>query len=96
MMAADVQRENPTLEHVLVAGGQPRRGYLSIDALLQDPIEERLSTTTLPRPDPDLPAVIILSGGTTGVPKLVPHTHNVRLYISTPTPPFVSLTGYGH
>ena len=81
-MAADVQSENPTLEHVLVAGGEPRRCYLSIDALLRDPIEERISTARLPRPDPDLPAVIILSGGTTGVPKLVPHTHNDYVYIS--------------
>ncbi len=81
-MAAAVQAKNPTLENVLVAGGDPRTGYHSIDAFLADPIEERVSTAGLPRPDPDLPAAIILSGGTTGDPKLVPHTHNDYVYIS--------------
>ncbi len=81
-MASAVQAENPTLEYMLVAGGEPRKGYHSIDAFLADPIEERVSTASLPRPDPDLPAAIILSGGTTGDPKLVPHTHNDYVYIS--------------
>jgi 2,3-dihydroxybenzoate---[aryl-carrier protein] ligase len=81
-MASEVWAKNSTLEHVLVAGGEPRRTFHSINAFLKDPIEDRVTTTNLPRPDPDLPAVIILSGGTTGVPKLVPHTHNDYVYIS--------------
>ena len=46
----------------------------------EDPIEDRVSSDKLPRPDPDLPAVLLLSGGTTGIPKLIPRTHNDYVY----------------
>lgn len=75
-MAANVQAKNPKLEMILVAGGKPKNGNYSIDAMLQDPIENRMGINDLPRPDPDLPAVLLLSGGTTGIPKLIPRTHN--------------------
>jgi 2,3-dihydroxybenzoate-AMP ligase len=79
-MAGHVQSKNPQLKMVLVANGEPRRGYHSIDAMLQDPIEDRVSPDKLPRPDPNLPAVLLLSGGTTGIPKLIPRTHNDYVY----------------
>jgi 2,3-dihydroxybenzoate-AMP ligase len=79
-MASDVKAKNPQLEMILVAGGDPKRGNFSIDAMLQDPIEERVGIGDLPRPDPTLPAVLLLSGGTTGIPKLIPRTHNDYTY----------------
>jgi 2,3-dihydroxybenzoate-AMP ligase len=79
-MAAAVQAQNPQLEHIFVTGDVPRPGYHSIDALLKDPIEERVNPAVLPRPDPNLPAVLLLSGGTTGIPKLIPRTHNDYVY----------------
>ncbi len=79
-MAAHVRAENPQLEVVLVSNGETKSGYHSIDDLLRDPIEERVDPSTLPRPDPSLPAVLQLSGGTTGVPKLIPRTHNDYVY----------------
>ncbi len=79
-MAADVQARNPQLEIVLVAGGDQKSGSHSIDAMLQDPIESRVGMNDLPRPDPSLPAVLLLSGGTTGIPKLIPRTHNDYVY----------------
>jgi len=79
-MAASVQAENPSLASVFVTGGDPKSGFHSIDELLRDPIEERVDTSTLPRPDPNLPAVLLLSGGTTGIPKLIPRTHNDYVY----------------
>lgn len=79
-MAGKVQTDAPSLDFVLTTGGEPRPGYHSIDRLLQDPIEERLETAILPRPDPDLPAVLLLSGGTTGIPKLIPRTQNDYVY----------------
>lgn len=79
-MAADIQETNPQLEMILVAGGDPKSGNYSIDAMLQDPIEERVGVGDLPRPDPSLPAVLLLSGGTTGIPKLIPRTHNDYVY----------------
>jgi 2,3-dihydroxybenzoate-AMP ligase len=79
-MATQVRNKNPQMEMVLVAGGDPRGDGHSIDALLKDPIEQRLQTSSLPRPAPDLPAVLLLSGGTTGIPKLIPRTHNDYVY----------------
>lgn len=79
-MAANVQKKNPQTDIVLVSGGQPQKGYGSIDEMLQDPIEERVDVKSLPRPDPSLPAVLLLSGGTTGIPKLIPRTHNDYVY----------------
>ncbi|GAB7025434.1 (2,3-dihydroxybenzoyl)adenylate synthase [Geotalea toluenoxydans] len=79
-LAGTIQEQNPSLEFVLVTGGMPRPGYQSIDAMLLDHIEERADSTSLPRPDPDFPAVLLLSGGTTGIPKLIPRTHNDYAY----------------
>lgn len=79
-LASVAQKECHTLQTILVAGGEPRPGYHSIDTLLMDPIEERVDVDTLPRPNPDLPAVLQLSGGTTGIPKLIPRTHNDYSY----------------
>jgi len=79
-MVSHVQTTNPQMEMVFVAGGDPSSGSHSIDALLQDPIESRVEPSELPRPDPTLPAVLLLSGGTTGIPKLIPRTHNDYVY----------------
>ncbi len=79
-MAANVQEKNPRMDLVLVTGGQPNSGYHSIDEMLKDPIEQRVDATSLPRPEPTLPAVLLLSGGTTGIPKLIPRTHNDYVY----------------
>ena len=79
-MAAHVQAQNSQLQMVFVAGGDPKPGYHSIDAMLRDPIEERLNVRDLPRADPGAPAVLLLSGGTTGIPKLIPRTHNDYVY----------------
>jgi 2,3-dihydroxybenzoate-AMP ligase len=76
-MAANIMAQgNSPLELVFVLGDRVQKGYFSIDALLRDPIEKRENPDSLPYPDPDCPAVLQLSGGTTGVPKLIPRTHN--------------------
>ena len=79
-MAENIRREAPSLDLVLVTGGEPRPGFHSLDKLLADPIEEHIDAGILPRPDPDEPAVLQLSGGTTGIPKLIPRTHNDYAY----------------
>jgi len=79
-MAENIMRETPSVDLVLVTGGEPRPGFHSLDKLLADPIEEHIDAGILPRPDPDEPAVLQLSGGTTGIPKLIPRTHNDYAY----------------
>lgn len=76
-MASKIQRERSCLNYVLVTGKECYSNYYSIDELLNDKIEDRINARKkLPRPDPDYPAVLQLSGGTTGLPKLIPRTHN--------------------
>lgn len=69
------QKDSP-LELVFVLGNSVEKDFYSIEALLRDPIEKREDPKILPHPDPDYPALLQLSGGTTGVPKLIPRTHN--------------------
>jgi 2,3-dihydroxybenzoate-AMP ligase len=68
----------PNLELGFVSGEGVEQGFISISALLADKIEERVPVESLKkyRPDPMEPVVLQLSGGTTGVPKLIARTHN--------------------
>ena len=79
-MASGIQAGAPDLKLKLVTGGDPKPGFHSIDECLKDPIEHRLDPDSLPGPRPDQPAVMQLSGGTTGIPKLIPRTHNDYVY----------------
>ncbi|MDL2275838.1 AMP-binding protein [Desulfosarcina sp. OttesenSCG-928-G10] len=79
-MAVNVMKEAPSLKWALVTEGEPQNGFYAIRDFLADPIETRVDAGILPRPDPDAPAVLQLSGGTTGIPKLIPRTHNDYVY----------------
>ncbi len=92
-MAEEVCESLPSLQTVFVAGARAGRGMRRIEDLLTDPIEERISTTSLRRlaPAPSSAAVFQLSGGTTGLPKVIPRTHDDYLYNSLR---FASATGF--
>jgi 2,3-dihydroxybenzoate-AMP ligase len=77
-MSLEIRKKNPALEFTLVSGQDVATHFVSITALLNDRIEERIPVETLKkyRPDPMEPAVFQLSGGTTGVPKIIPRIHN--------------------
>jgi 2,3-dihydroxybenzoate-AMP ligase len=80
-MAHDVAREVPGLEHVLVAG-DARRDGIDLHALCapaDDPgVPAWLDASA---PAGDAVAILKLSGGTTGRPKLVPRTHDDLAYM---------------
>lgn len=81
-LAQEVQQQNSQLRFVLVAGKATLPGSFSLTDLLQAESEltsERLEAIAI---DPLDPAVLLLSGGTTGIPKLIPRTHNDYLYNS--------------
>jgi 2,3-dihydroxybenzoate---[aryl-carrier protein] ligase len=71
-----IKGEAPSLKWCLVAGGslsellarEPSRSVEDLDAIHIDPTD---------------PCVFQLSGGTTGIPKLIPRTHNDYFYNST-------------
>ena len=77
-MSREIRKKIPALELTLVSGGEVEDDFISITTLLRDRIEERVPVESLKRyrPDPMEPAVFQLSGGTTGVPKIIPRTHN--------------------
>ncbi len=77
-MSRKVRKQAPHLQYTFVSGDRADTDSISITRLLNDRIEERVSIESLKkyRPDPMEPAVFQLSGGTTGVPKVIPRTHN--------------------
>lgn len=66
-LARQVLKDVPTLRHVLVAGEAAE--FVPFDQVRRQPRE-------LPPPDPGDPAFLLLSGGSTGLPKLIPRTHD--------------------
>ncbi|HSD53076.1 MAG TPA: AMP-binding protein [Burkholderiales bacterium] len=80
-MADEVKVDCPTLTHVFVAG-TPRTGQIALGPMIAEPADEREVSTALNRlrPDPSEVALMLLSGGTTALPKLIPRTHNDYVY----------------
>ena len=73
--------ENPCLKLRLVLG-RPGAGEVSLTELIETPAKlpkSRLAAIAL---DPADPCIFQLSGGTTGIPKLIPRTHNDYAYNS--------------
>ena len=70
-LAREVRADVRTLKHVLVAG-EPAE-FLALTGVAAAPAE-------LPPPDPSEVALCLLSGGTTGTPKLIPRTHDDYAY----------------
>jgi 2,3-dihydroxybenzoate-AMP ligase len=81
-LAERVQARVPTLKHVLVVGPGSERGVINLRALLADPAGagDAAGFPDRSRPDPSDVALFLLSGGTTGLPKLIPRTHDDYAY----------------
>jgi 2,3-dihydroxybenzoate-AMP ligase len=80
-MAHGVAAGSDTVEQVLVTGNAAA-GSVDVRALLEpaeDPVAARASLDAS-APDPYDVAVFLLSGGTTGLPKLIARTHNDYVY----------------
>lgn len=75
-MAREIQAQCPTLTHIIVSG-KARGGYHRLDELLESDVRD---DQDFPQPDPLEVAVLQLSGGTTGIPKVIPRTHNDYIY----------------
>jgi non-ribosomal peptide synthetase component E (peptide arylation enzyme) len=75
--ARRMQAQVPTLRRILQARGRPQDGVLHVHALIEsigdEEARQRLARVEL---DPFQVAVFQLSGGTTGVPKIIPRMHN--------------------
>jgi len=91
-MATELRGELPSLSEIWVAGDRVGPGMTRVADLLADPIEARVAPAALERfrPAPGDVAVFQLSGGTTGLPKVIPRTHDDYLYNSRA---FAAITG---
>jgi len=79
--AGKMRDEIPSMEHIVICRGESRPGAESMENLIasQDPTEARLKIEAVLR-DPFQVAVFQLSGGSTGVPKVIPRFQNEYLY----------------
>lgn len=77
-MVDEMKSQHPYLKVKLAAGGAAPAGWLSVDDLMRQEIERTYPADYLARfaPDPNDICCEQLSGGTTGVPKGIPRTHN--------------------
>jgi 2,3-dihydroxybenzoate---[aryl-carrier protein] ligase len=74
-MAEEMRTACPTLRHVFVAG-EPMPGQIPLGTLL----EQAAAQDVLPSLDPSQVALMLLSGGTTSLSKLIPRTHDDYVY----------------
>ena len=81
-MAKEIQEEVPSLKHVIAVGEGTEAGVAYAGPWLTEPAETTVPADFLARhrPDPFDVALFLLSGGTTGIPKLIPRTHADYIY----------------
>jgi 2,3-dihydroxybenzoate---[aryl-carrier protein] ligase len=81
-LARELLDSVPSLRHALIAGtGDAGEPFISLDGLLNDPVDDDVrAVADARRPDPADVAFLLVSGGTTGLPKLIPRTHNDYAY----------------
>jgi mycobactin salicyl-AMP ligase len=85
-MAQELLQGHPALRHVIVDGDPgPFASWSQVSARRAARPEPR-------RPDPGSPALLLVSGGTTGLPKLIPRTHDDYVYNATASAEVCELT----
>ena len=80
-MVGRIRAAAPHLKHGIVLGQAPA-GFVSLTELIERPATRPASDLDGIAIDPTDPALFLLSGGTTGIPKLIPRTHNDYAYNS--------------
>jgi 2,3-dihydroxybenzoate-AMP ligase len=91
-MVDRVRGEAASVKLAIVLGDAPS-GFLSLAELISRPPRRAPGELRKLRIDPTEPAVFQLSGGTTGVPKLIPRTHNDYAYNSRIAAEVCGVTG---
>jgi len=85
-MAQELSRDHPGLRHVIVDGDAGP--FTSWSQVCTSNVERPEPHN----PDPESPALLLVSGGTTGTPKLIPRTHNDYVYNATASAELCKLT----
>ncbi|MGA7051184.1 MAG: AMP-binding protein [Mycobacterium sp.] len=89
-MARGLVDDHPELAHVIV-DGDPEQ-FVSWSQLRDSARPAAAADSPAPPPDPESPALLLVSGGTTGTPKLIPRTHNDYLFNATASAQLCRLT----
>lgn len=76
-----IRAESNTMRLGIILGEAPK-GFVSLTELIEREPRTDASALAAIEFDPEDPAVFQLSGGTTGIPKLIPRTHNDYVYNS--------------
>jgi 2,3-dihydroxybenzoate-AMP ligase/mycobactin salicyl-AMP ligase len=74
----EVMKDHPQLEHLISVRALENKAFTPLEQLMDrgKPGRESLEALAARRPDPMEVSMILLTGGTTGLPKAVPRTHN--------------------
>ncbi len=74
----DVLKDSPGVKHVILVRGGDHKPFLNLEKLIEDGelTDDNLIELAQRRPDPMQVAHMGPTGGTTGLPKVVPRTHN--------------------
>jgi 2,3-dihydroxybenzoate-AMP ligase len=91
-MVRRVRNETPSVKLGIVLGSAPA-GFLSLGNLISREAKRQAEELRALRIAPTDPAIFQLSGGTTGVPKLIPRTHNDYAYNSRLATAVCAVTG---
>jgi mycobactin salicyl-AMP ligase len=86
-MAQRLRQDHPALRHVIVDGDPG--AFVSWSQLCA----HRGQRPAASNADPASPALLLVSGGTTGTPKLIPRTHDDYVYNATASAEVCGLTG---
>lgn len=79
-LAGEVRTQAPGLRHVLVSGEPgPHTALADVERAGRESTGA-VRDAAAPGPDPQDTAVLLVSGGTTGLPKLIPRTHDDYAY----------------
>lgn len=80
-MVNRIREASSSLKHAIVLGDAPE-GCISLRDLIERKATRPASDLQAIAINPKDPALFLLSGGTTGIPKLIPRTHNDYVYNS--------------
>lgn len=74
----EVLRTNPELKHVITVRSEDSQRFIRLEKLIEEAelSKENLRQLAARRPEPTEVAYILPTGGTTGLPKAAPRTHN--------------------
>lgn len=75
-MIVQALKSNPTLKHIIIVRGRENSSFISFDKLLNGRTPDRKPQIIGNGPEASDVAFIMPTGGTTGLPKAVPRTHN--------------------